>query len=64
MATTIQVDKKTAEILKKLRDEENAKNYNELILRLIASYKTLKTSRFGRYPKLPPFKREELDRLA
>lgn len=64
MATTIQVDKKTAELLKQLKEEERAATYNELILHLVTRYKTLKTSRFGRYPKLPPFTREELDRLA
>ncbi len=62
MATTIQVDKKTAEILKKLKEE--AESYNQLILRLVARYKTLKVSKFGKYPKLRPFKREEIDRLG
>lgn len=64
MATTIQVDKKTAEILKKLKNEEEVESYNQLILRLVARYKTLKVSKFGKYPKLRPFKREEIDRLG
>jgi len=64
MATTIQVDKKTAQILKKLKDQEKAETYNDLILRLVARYKALQPSRIGKYPKLPPFRREEIDRLT
>ncbi len=63
MATTIQVDRKTAELLKKLKEEEGVETYNELILRLVSKYKRLNVSKFGMYPKLPSFEREEIDRL-
>ena len=64
MSTTIQVDRKTAEMLRKLKEQEETETYNELILRMLASYKTVKLSKFGKFRKLKPFKREEIDRLA
>jgi len=63
MATTIQVDRKTAELLKKLKEEEGVETYNELILRLVSGYKKLDTSKFGKYSNLPSFEREKIDRL-
>ncbi|MFQ6127434.1 MAG: hypothetical protein ACE5QW_00795 [Thermoplasmata archaeon] len=63
MSTTIQVGKKTLELLRKLKEEEGVETYEELIRSLIRSSKTLKVSQRGRYPKLKPFKREEIDRL-
>jgi len=63
MPTTIQVGGETLELLRKLKDEEGAKTYENLIRDLIKSTKTLKASQRGKYPKLAPFKREEIDRF-
>jgi hypothetical protein len=64
MATTIQVEKETAEKLRRIMAEVGASTYDELIGRLLVEHKTVKRSRFGKYRKLPRFRREEIDRLA
>jgi hypothetical protein len=51
MATTIQVAKETAEKL----DEMGASTYDELVRQLLVEHKTFKSSRFGKYRKLPRF---------
>lgn len=63
MSTTIQVGRETLELLRKLKDEEGAETYEDLIRGLIMSSKTLKASQRGKYPKLAPFRREEIDRF-
>jgi hypothetical protein len=64
MATTIQVERETAEKLRRIMAEVGASTYDELIGRLLVEHKTVKHSRFGKYRKLPRFRREEIDRLA
>ncbi len=64
MATTIQVEKKTAEKLKAVMAEAGAATYDELIRKLLVEHKTVKYSKFGKYRKLKGFRRQEIDRLA
>ena len=64
MATTIQVEKETAEKLRRVMDEAGVSTYDELIRKLLVEHKTMKSSRFGKYRKLPPFRRQEIDRLS
>jgi len=64
MATTIQVRKDTAEKLRRVMGQVGASTYDELIRKLLKEHKTVKTSRFGKYRKLPRFRRQEIDRLA
>jgi len=64
MATTIQVRKETAQKLRRIMAEASASTYDELIRKLLLEHKTVKQSRFGKYRKLPRFRREEIDRLA
>jgi predicted CopG family antitoxin len=63
MVTTIQVDEETVNLLKRLKMEGGYKSYNDVILDLAREGKVLRESRFGRYPDLPSFEREEIDRL-
>jgi len=58
MSTTIQVSKKTLQLLSILKEKLSAKSYDEL-LRKIALEKLGTTSMFGSNPKLSPFKKED-----
>jgi hypothetical protein len=64
MATTIQVGKDTAEKLRKVMGEAGASTYDELIRKLLVEHKTMKSPQFGKYRRLPRFRRQEIDRLA
>jgi len=59
MKTTIQLDKKTVQILKDLMKRLNAKTYDEVIRLLIKEKYGIKNSLFGSNPRLAPFKEEE-----
>ena len=58
MSTTIQVSKKTLQLLSILKEKLSAKSYNEL-LRKMALEKLGTTSMFGSNPRLSPFKEED-----
>jgi hypothetical protein len=59
MKTTIQLNKKTVQILKDLMRKMNAKTYDDVIRALIRDKYEIKDSFFGSNPKLAPFKEEE-----
>ena len=61
--TTIQLDREAKSLLERLKDEMGAKNYSEVVKRLIAEAKRLKRSELGSLPKLKSFAREKHDRL-
>ena len=63
MPPTIRVGRETLELLRRLKEEEGAETYEELIRGLVKSSKILKTSQRGKYPELEPFKREKADRF-
>lgn len=56
METTIQVDKRTVQMLKMLKDNMGAKSYDEVIMR-ISPIKVPK-SMFGSNPNLKPVRSE------
>ena len=58
MSTTIQVSKKTLQLLSILKEKLSAKSYDEL-LRKMALEKLGITSMFGSNPRLSPFKEED-----
>lgn len=59
MKTTIQLNKKTVQILKDLMKKMNFKTYDDLIKALITEKWGVKDSLFGSNPRLTPFKEEE-----
>ena len=59
MSTTIQVSKKTAQILRDLVKKKKAKNYDEVIMRLLAEKYKIPKSMFGSNPNLAPFTEED-----
>jgi len=58
MSTTIQVSKKTLQLLSILKEKLSAKSYDEL-LRKMALEKLGTTSMFGSNPRLSPFNEED-----
>lgn len=59
MATTIQVSRKTRQLLDTLKKKLSAKSYDEVLQKLIAEKMAIPTSMFGSNPKLSSFKEEE-----
>ncbi|MBO3753696.1 MAG: hypothetical protein FGF53_02260 [Candidatus Brockarchaeota archaeon] len=59
MATTIQVSRKTRQLLDVLKKKLSAKSYDEVLQKLIAEKIEIPTSMFGSNPKLARFKEEE-----
>jgi len=56
METTIQVDKRTAQMLKMLKEDMGARSYDEVILKL--SPMKVPKSMFGSNPSLKPVRQE------
>lgn len=63
MPTTIQVRSETIDLLKKLKEDRELVSYDDVIRDLITESKSIAKSEMGKYPKLKPFKREEIDRF-
>ncbi|MBI2077199.1 MAG: hypothetical protein HYT80_02340 [Euryarchaeota archaeon] len=61
--TTIQVQADLLPELEEVKREVGASSYDGAIRALLQEHRRLPTSSFGRFRKLPPFKRDELDRL-
>ncbi len=59
MATTIQVSRKTRQLLDVLKKKLSAKSYDEVLQKLIAEKIEIPTPMFGSNPKLSRFKEEE-----
>ncbi|MEM2423819.1 MAG: hypothetical protein QXG34_01395 [Candidatus Bathyarchaeia archaeon] len=59
MKTTIQLDKKTVQILKDLMKKMNFETYDDLIKALVREKWGVKDSLFGSNPRLTSFKEEE-----
>jgi len=59
VSSTVQVSKKTLQLLNTLKHETGAKSHDELIRSLITEKKGLQKSMFGSNPKLKPFTPEE-----
>lgn len=63
MPTTIQVQRETIDLLRKLKEDRDLASYDDVIRNLITESKRIAKSEMGKYPKLKPFKREEIDRF-
>lgn len=61
--TTVQVRRDLIPKLEAVKKELGVESYDAAIRRLIQERRRLPKSYFGRFPKLEPFEREELDRL-
>lgn len=59
MKTTIQLDKKTVQILKDLMKKMNFETYDDLIKALVREKWGVKDSLFGSNPRLTSFKEKE-----
>ena len=59
MATTVQVDEKTLQMLNKLKEEMKARSHDEVIKTLISERKKIPRSMFGSNRKLKPFSVED-----
>ncbi|MGC8832353.1 MAG: hypothetical protein ACP5PQ_07220 [Thermoproteota archaeon] len=59
VATTIQVSKKTRQLLEALKKKLSAKSYDEALQKLLAEKMETPSSMFGSNPKLSCFKEEE-----
>ena len=59
MSSTVQVSKRTLQLLNMLKQEKAAKSHDEVIRSLIAEKKGFPKSMFGSNPKLRPFSPEE-----
>jgi hypothetical protein len=59
LATTVQVDEKTLQMLNRAKKEMNAKSHNEVIKRLLAKQRKIPSSMFGSNPKLDSFNAED-----
>ena len=55
MATTVQVDEKTLQMLNRLKEEMKARSHDEVIKTLISERKKIPRSMFGSNRKLKPF---------
>jgi|GEM_PF-4025905 len=58
MNTTIQVSRKTPQLLNMLKRKLSARSYGELLRRIVAEKLNLPVSLFSFNPKLKPFKEE------
>lgn len=61
--TTLQVKRDLLPRLDSLKRELGASSYDAVIRTLIRDRRRLRRTHFGRYPKLRPLVRDELDRL-
>lgn len=59
MPTTVQVDKKTLQMLNRLKEKIGARSYDELIKMLIFEREGIPRSMFGSNTKLKPFSFED-----
>jgi hypothetical protein len=59
LSTTVQVSKKTLQMLNELKKEVGAKSHDEVIKLLIFERKKIPSSMFGANPRLSPFSRED-----
>ncbi|MEM0172686.1 MAG: hypothetical protein QXJ23_10455 [Thermofilum sp.] len=59
MATTIQVSRRTRQLLEALKKKLSAKSYDEALQKLLAEKMGISTSMFGSNPKLSSFREEE-----
>ena len=59
MSTTIQVSRKTLQLLNMLKRKLSARSYDELLRKIAAEKLNIPVSLFGFNPKLKPFKEEE-----
>jgi len=59
MPTTVQISRKTLQMLNELKKEVGAKSHDEVIKLLISERKKIPHSMFGSNPKLSPFSRED-----
>lgn len=59
MATTVQIEKTTQQILEELKHRFGVETYNETIVELIKRVAGVPDSMFGSNPKLRPFKEAE-----
>ena len=59
LATTVQVDEKTLQMLNEAKKEMKAKSHDEVIKRLLTERKKIPRSMFGSNPKLSSFTEED-----
>ena len=59
MATSIQVSKKTQQLLGALKKKLSAKSYDEILRRLISEKLEIPASMFGSSPRLSSFKERD-----
>lgn len=59
MATTIQVSRKTRQLLDALKKKYSARSYDEVLRNLLTEKMGVPTSMFGSNPKLSSFREEE-----
>jgi hypothetical protein len=59
LATTVQVDEKTLQMLNKAKKEMKAKSHNEVIKKLLSEHRKTPKSMFGSNPKLTSFTEED-----
>ncbi len=59
MSTTIQVSRRTLQLLSMLKKKMKAQSYDELLLKLAMEKLSLPQSMFGSNPKLASFTEEE-----
>ena len=59
MATTVQVDEKTLQMLNRAKKEMHAKSHNEVIKKLLTQQRKTPRSMFGSNPKLDSFTAED-----
>ena len=59
LPTTVQVSKKTLQMLNELKKEVGAKSHDEVIRLLVYERKKIPRSMFGSNPRLSPFSRED-----
>jgi hypothetical protein len=59
MATTVQVDEKTLQMLNITKKEMKAKSHNEVIRKLLLKHRKTPRSMFGSNPKLDSFTAED-----
>ncbi|MCS7104110.1 MAG: hypothetical protein NZ954_00905 [Thermofilaceae archaeon] len=59
MVTTIQVSRKTRQLLDALKKKYSARSYDEVLRNLLTEKMGVPTSMFGSNPKLSSFREEE-----
>lgn len=55
MPTTVQVSKKTLQLLNRLKEETGARSHDEVIRKIVAERLKIPGSMFGSNPRLTPF---------